>query len=326
VDEIRGPGLREEALDIAEYFFGTQMQISIPRIFIEFMGDIKSAAFLNQLLYWSKVKGRNKWFFKSYSEWYEEVFLNEKAIRRISNHLKRLGILETKVQKAYGNPTVHYKIDRKAFDDRFRSFCLERSRRNDRNEEGVLTETYTITEITNRDYNKDLCPNIPTELSVDTSQVAESKDLGETNRLGHSAGSQASSVGGTPPSKKKAQLGGVNDKGLAEIWDECWKLYPRKVTKKEARSAFVARVNQGASSDELLQATRNYEEDCRVNERSMNYIMLPKTFYGPNERYRDYLTDSQAEADFTPPNPLSESQENNLKRKKETTLKQLGLA
>jgi len=70
------------------------------------------------------------------------------------------------------------------------------------------------------------------------------------------------------------------------VWDE----YPRKTNRKGAEAAFMARLIEGVTVEQLTEATRNYAQLRRGQEPK--YTMLGTTFYGPNERWRDYLDGS----------------------------------
>jgi len=72
-----------------------------------------------------------------------------------------------------------------------------------------------------------------------------------------------------------------------------WELYPKRFggnAKKPAHKAWVARLREGVSEDELIIATTNYAAHIRATGKdSTEYVMQAATFYGPNERWRDYL-------------------------------------
>ena len=76
-------------------------------------------------------------------------------------------------------------------------------------------------------------------------------------------------------------------------FSECWDLYPRKEARKDALRAYQARRRDGVSHDQLLTATRNYAEVCRREGREKRHVLLGKTFFGPNDRWEDFVT-SQA--------------------------------
>lgn len=92
-------------------FSGNERIIAIPKVYIEITGEYHAAALLNQMIFWSdKTKRKDGYFYKTYSEWEEETGLTEYQVRRATNKLKALGLVDTKLKKANGSPTVHYHI------------------------------------------------------------------------------------------------------------------------------------------------------------------------------------------------------------------------
>ncbi len=83
--------------------------LTIPRLFIEITGDVNSALLLSQLIYWQDKKN-GEWVYKSYKEWTAEIGLSEKVVRRASKNLQEKGLIETKLKRANGSPTLHYKL------------------------------------------------------------------------------------------------------------------------------------------------------------------------------------------------------------------------
>ncbi len=105
-------------MNLVAQFSGQQNILAIPRPFIHCCGDITSALFLSQLLYWTdKAKRKDGYVFKSYREWEEEIGLSESQIRRATVKLKTEGVLETKLMKANGAPTLHYRIIKNQFEE-----------------------------------------------------------------------------------------------------------------------------------------------------------------------------------------------------------------
>jgi len=105
---------RIDVMNLITQYSGQGNMIVTPVIFIKITGNFERATFLNQLLYWQdKMKG--DWLFKTYKEWYEEIYLSEYQIRKASKWFEKEGILEMKIKKARGNPTVHYRLDKEKF-------------------------------------------------------------------------------------------------------------------------------------------------------------------------------------------------------------------
>lgn len=68
-----------------------------------------------------------------------------------------------------------------------------------------------------------------------------------------------------------------------------WKTYPRRKEKSKAYRAYNARLNDGYSEEELLQACRRYAAECKERKTEERYIKLGATFLGPNTPFCDYL-------------------------------------
>lgn len=84
---------------------------------------------------------------------------------------------------------------------------------------------------------------------------------------------------------------------FAAEFAEVWEHYPRKLSRAAAFSAYRARRRAGVSREELETATINY---ARVREgEEIEYTLHGATFYGPRERWKDYLAE-EPEADPVP--------------------------
>ena len=91
---------------------GQKNTLTIPKIYVELTGSLTTALLLNQIVFYSdKSKRSDGYFYKTYKEWEEEILLTERQVRNSVNKLKKMGLVETKVMKANGSPTVHYKLD-----------------------------------------------------------------------------------------------------------------------------------------------------------------------------------------------------------------------
>lgn len=75
-------------------------------------GGVNEALLWQQINYWSD-KGRREdgWIYKTKEELEEETTLTRDQQDRARKNLEKLGVLETKLMKADGAPTLHYKVD-----------------------------------------------------------------------------------------------------------------------------------------------------------------------------------------------------------------------
>jgi hypothetical protein len=146
---------REATLATIRTLTGQANILTIPREFINYTGSLDCALFLSQLLYWSDKAGRSDGFiYKSYEDWKTEIHLSEYEVRKAANKLKGLGILETKLKKANGSPTLHYRLDFDKFSESFLNFLQEQKQTNCENQtvenEESLTKITTDTTIVNK--------------------------------------------------------------------------------------------------------------------------------------------------------------------------------
>lgn len=136
---------------------GQKNTLTIPKIYVELTGDLTTALLLNQIVFYSDKSKRNDgYFYKTYKDWEQEILLTERQIRNSANKLKKMGLIETKVMKANGSPTVHYKLDYDKLVDSILTKCQIRNLQNVRNETDKtsesLTEEYNIRNTTDNKY------------------------------------------------------------------------------------------------------------------------------------------------------------------------------
>lgn len=81
----------------------------------------------------------------------------------------------------------------------------------------------------------------------------------------------------------------VDKNGYTESFSSVWKRYPNKKAKKGAFKAWSARLKEGVSIEALTEAADNYIRELKRNRTEAKFVMMGQTFWGPNERYADYL-------------------------------------
>jgi len=102
--------------------------LTIPRALIDFMGSVEGGLLLSRIIYWQEHSNQDGGcFYKTYSEWDEELCLSKYKVGKLSTKMKDMGFLTTRVRKANGNPTVHYLLDRDKFEKQLVRFLRERS-------------------------------------------------------------------------------------------------------------------------------------------------------------------------------------------------------
>lgn len=148
-------GNQKKVKEIIERVTGEEAKIiAVPSELIHFMGKMnkrgktQKAVFLSQLIYWSdRGKRKDEFIYKTQKEWKEETGLSESQVSSYTNELEEWSFIKTKLKKANGSPTVHYKVNMDYFLESFKEFLSNRNWQNRRNQsvesEDSLTENTT---------------------------------------------------------------------------------------------------------------------------------------------------------------------------------------
>jgi len=108
-------------------FAGEKNILAIPKSFIRFCDEnLYTGLFLSQIIYLSDKGSREDGFiYKSNKEWKKDYFLSDYAIRQAKKYLEDKEIIETKLIKANGAPTTHYKLKKQKFTELFMEFLQD---------------------------------------------------------------------------------------------------------------------------------------------------------------------------------------------------------
>ena len=138
-------GNYDDIKSVISTFSGTERHITVPRVYLEMLGDFNTAAFLNQLIFWSdKTKRTDGYFYKTYTEWNEELLLSEYQVRRSAKILKEKGFIDTKLKKANGSPTLHYKVSMDKLSESILNKLKNRNQTNLGNDSEVSLVSLTV--------------------------------------------------------------------------------------------------------------------------------------------------------------------------------------
>lgn len=96
-------------------------------------------------------------------------------------------------------------------------------------------------------------------------------------------------------------------------YEEFWKVYPRKIGKGEAYKKYKARLNDGFSNDELIEAAKNYAQECLRMNTEDTYIKHAKTFLSENTPFMDYLPKKGISQDECGPKKVQNMQKSTVK-------------
>lgn len=92
---------------------GSQDVLPVPRVYISMLdGDVVTALFLSRIIYHTDLSANDGGFFyRKSSQWQEEIGISQHQIDRSTGILKNAGLLETKLMKVLGAPTLHYRLN-----------------------------------------------------------------------------------------------------------------------------------------------------------------------------------------------------------------------
>lgn len=166
----KGESMQGQVFNLLKSLGSSGAILTVPKLFIECFGSIDAALFTSQLLYWSdKGARKDDFFYKTDKEWMDETHLSRNAIRKTRKQLEDLGILETKVHRANGFPTVHYKINPEALVNyvnehhKIPNGTNDCPKQDERSSQTGQTLTYTTTYTTTDKDNQDkVSPFTPT--------------------------------------------------------------------------------------------------------------------------------------------------------------------
>lgn len=72
-------------------------------------------------------------------------------------------------------------------------------------------------------------------------------------------------------------------------FESFWKVYPRKKEKSKAYKCYQARLRDGFSEQELLDAASKYATECKERKTEERYIKLGATFLSASTPFADYI-------------------------------------
>ena len=103
---------QDEIFSLIKSVSGQYNVLTIPRLFLDRLdSDFPTALMLSQLIYWSdKGKQEDGYIYKSDADWEKEIGVSRRQSRRARKRLCELGLIEIKIKKANGAPTVHYRL------------------------------------------------------------------------------------------------------------------------------------------------------------------------------------------------------------------------
>ena len=240
--------------------------LTIPRLYLALVKSHRAALLLSQCVYWSdRTKDPEGWFYKTYTEWKKELFLNQHAIETA---LKNLPWIETKVDRVNRTNKVHYRV---------------------RMEE--LTQALIdLAGSANPDLagsaNPDLAGSANPDLAENyKSSIAEINNPEITSKPARKNGARPTSLSGVSTTR--------------EIQDRYCELLGRKPDDWSAGEAKAAqKISMAYSPDQLAQAYQHYKSQPFWNDKrlTLRYLsqQMPEFFSRPLDPLDKFILEHEA--------------------------------
>lgn len=74
-----------------------------------------------------------------------------------------------------------------------------------------------------------------------------------------------------------------------EDFETFWNAYPRKIGKAGAFKTWKSRIKDGYTTNDLIQASKNYSTYCVQSLTETQFIKHPSTFLGPSLAFQDFI-------------------------------------
>lgn len=132
---------------------------------------------------------------------------------------------------------------------------------------------------------------------------SDADEVPSATRRGDISGDEVPTVAPQEPSLRTVREPSVEPSSrLAHrkpTFSDCWNIYPRKLARKKAEKAWQARIRSGVDAQQLYDATVHYAKHRAGQDGS--YTMHGSTFYGPDDRWLDFLDPSSAQRPVSKP-------------------------
>ena len=144
---------------------------------------------------------------------------------------------------------------------------------------------YKLTHEVETETVKDL-HNIAEKVEIQSTTDASTTDASSVRRIDHQTTNNNNTNNNSITNNRKNNM--VNGE-YSKAFEEFWKAYPRKIGKGEAYKKYKARLNDGWSKAELLEAAKNYAGRVARERTEQKYIKHAKTFLSENTPFTDFL-------------------------------------
>lgn len=273
--------------------------IAFHPIFAKCFGNIQRAIYIQQLIYWSDKGSRSDgYIYKTKEEIEEETTLTRRIQDPCRKYFEKIGVLHTKIIKAKGKPTVHYKVNVEKIHflvSKWNSTkCTKPIEQNVLNLWDGTKCTFPLTENTTENTHTSVPENkvdaASSEPSASDSQncrtVSKPDQTGmlfpePQTQTPHKTqtpdGGAESKSDCTACSQPKGSSRAIRGQKIEDQFTEFYQGYPRKVGKKNAFKAFKSAIKR-VKFEQILEALDHYKKYLEFRKTETQYIKHPSSW------------------------------------------------
>jgi len=142
--------------------------LEVKRAYIDMADDLVAGIMLSQIVYWHLPdrEGRTRlriqregmmWLAKGRADWWDECRISPKQADRALERLRKLGVIETKLFRFNGAPTVHLRISQERFMQAWQAAISDQSDQSDLSDQSDRSDTSDRSDFTQT--SKSISPN-----------------------------------------------------------------------------------------------------------------------------------------------------------------------
>lgn len=103
---------QKQVISLIKSMSGQANVLTVPRVYVDILKSHRAALLLSQCVYWSdKTEDPDGWFYKTFSEWRDELGMNQHAVETARKSLEEHGFIHTKISMAGKTHKNHWRVN-----------------------------------------------------------------------------------------------------------------------------------------------------------------------------------------------------------------------
>ena len=275
----------------------------VKKTYVKIAGDLVAGVLLSQLVYWNMpdkygntklrvTKDGELWLAKKREDWWDECCITPTQFDRASKQLEELGLIEKKIFKFNGVPTVHIRVN---FDKLLEEVTRlqEEAEKEMQERKAELTKPTPIFDkgengfsdpILRKDENgfsgnmkmdfKEMGKSITDTTTEITTEITNKKYIRSHANNENETSPKQEEQEEIPPKKKLVALSAVEK----DRFEEFWRLYPKKKAKLDCMRAWKSLNPDEQLFEEIMTGLKRAISSKEWKEQDGKFIPYPATW------------------------------------------------